>query len=99
MPTYEFMTDDGRILEAVFPMAEAPPLGEIRTIDDPAGGQVKATRIPSSHQVQGDPWIPYVSNVLPRNIAGVPCTPSGKPIITTKAQERDICAKYGYERD
>lgn len=101
MPLYEYMTDDGRLIEQHKPMAEAEPVGSVCQVPDPdAEGQtVAATRIFSGFRVQGDPWEPYVSERLPRNLEGVPCTPNGKPIVTTKGQERDICAKFGYERE
>ena len=100
MPIYDFMTDDGEIVEALLPMAESGSIGDIMTVTDPDTGEdILATRLPNPPQVLGDNWKPYISNRLPRNLEGVPCTPSGKPIVTTKAQERDICSKFHYERE
>ena len=101
MPRYEYMTDEGRIIEAVKPMAEADPVGAVVELADPQrdGASVLATRIYSRPRLQGDPWKPYVSERLPRNMPGVPCTPDGKPIVTSRQQEREICAKFGYERE
>lgn len=96
---YEFMTDDGEIVEASYPMRRAPKVGNVYTVTNTAGEKVKATRIMSLPQVRGDPWKPYISSRLPRNIEGVNCTPAGKPIIETKAQEANIAAKLGYERE
>ncbi len=96
---YEFMTDDGKILEADFSMKNPPKLGKVYEVRDEAGETVKATRIMSTPNVQGDNWKPYVSDRLPRNIKGVKCTPKGKPIIETRQQERNIASKLGYERE
>lgn len=99
---YEFMSDDGELIEASFSMREAPGIGSVVELDHPdlPGVKVKATRIVSrNQQVRGDNWKPYVSNRLPRYLEGVPCTPSGKPIITSRQQERNIMAKFGYERE
>lgn len=97
---YEFMTDDGRIVEQVMPASQAPDIGQVCDVGLPDGSTVKATRIISTPAaVAGDHWKPYVSMRLPRNLPGVPCTPSGKPIISTRAQERNIMARYGYERE
>ena len=102
---YEFMDDAGRILEADFPMSEAPDLGAVVEIPDPdlnadQGALILATRILSgAPQVRGSNWKPYISERLPRHLEGVPCTPGGKPIVSTRAQEREICAKFGYERE
>lgn len=96
---YEFMSDSGEIIEASFPITKAPAIGSVHTVTNGAGEKVKATRIISPPSVRGDPWKPYVSNRLPRNLEGVPCTPEGKPIVSTRAQERDIMAKFGYERE
>ena len=98
--TYEFMDDAGELIEAVFPMTKAPKLGSIHTVTNKAGKQVKATRILSvPAAVRGDNWRPYISSRLPRNLSECRCTPLGKPIIETRQQERNIAAKYGYERE
>lgn len=97
---YEFMDDKGRIIEQSFAMADAPSVGTIVDVDDPDTGEpIKATRIYSSHEVRGDNWKPYISDRLPRHMKGVPCTPGGKPIITSRSQEREICAEHGYVRE
>lgn len=89
------MTDDGRVLEKSYPAAQAPDLGQVVEIDG-----VRATRILSAPAaVRADNWKPYVSTRLPRNLEGVRCTPSGKPIVETRAQERNICSRFGYERE
>lgn len=89
------MTDDGAVVERQFPASEAPELGAVVVIDG-----VKATRIVSRPgAVRGDNWKPYVSDRLPRGLAGTKHTPSGKPIIETRQQEREVCARHGYERE
>ena len=96
---YEFIDDDGELIEANFPMTDAPKIGGAYVVTNAAGVQVPATRIVSAPVVRGDPWKPYVSSRLPRNLAGVNCTPAGKPIIETRAQERNIAAKFEMERE
>ncbi len=100
MPQYEFMDDNGRIIEAFFSMKDVPDIGQVVDVPDPDhhGQTIQATRIMSMPQAQ-QVWKPYISNRLPRNLKGVPCTPSGKPIINTQAQERDIMRRFGYERE
>ncbi len=93
---YEFITDDGELVEHEMPATEAPDIGARVTLPD--GRRV--TRVLSRPAaVAGDPWKPYISNRLPRHLKGVPCTAEGKPIITSRAQERNIMAKFGYERE
>jgi hypothetical protein len=101
MPTYQYITDDGRVIEAHRPMREAGPIGGVEKIHDPESGKiVAATKLPPQHLEAGsDNWKPYISNRLPRHLAGVPCTPSGKPIVTSRKQERNIMARHGYERE
>lgn len=96
---YEFMDNDGNIHTAPYPMSEAPDIGTVVTIETD-DGPIEATRIMSRNvQVQGNVWKPYVSNRLPRNLKGCACTPEGKPIVQTQAEERNIMAKFGYERE
>jgi hypothetical protein len=94
------MDDAGRVIEATIAMADAPAIGRVIELDDPdaIGLRVRATRIAS--QVRDQPtWKPYISHRLPRFLQDVPCTPSGKPIITSQAQETEIKARFGYERE
>lgn len=92
MPIYEFETDDGVVLTQFFAMKEAPRIGQGVVIDG-----MKCKRIPSCPG--GRPaWRPYISNRLPRHLPGCDCTPSGRPIVRTQAQERSIASKLGWER-
>lgn len=101
MPLYEFMDDAGRVIEAPYSMRNCPELGEVVEVPDPdrPGETVMATRILSNPARPTELWKPYISNALPRNLKGVPCTPSGKPIVTSQAQEREIASRLGMERD
>lgn len=100
MPRYDYMTDDGRIIEAYKPMHEAGPIGGVEHVSDPDTGElIQATKLPPQCNVQDDLWKPYISDRLPRNLDGVPCTPNGKPIVASRAQEQHIMAKFGYERE
>lgn len=102
MPAYEFKTEDGRVLVKNCPVNGPgfPEVGEKYLVTDPVtGDDVMATRIMSIPQKPTAVWKPYVSNRLPRHLEGQPCTPEGKPIVSTQAQERDIMSQCGYERE
>lgn len=102
MPRYEFITDDGRVIEAAFPAngPNYPEVGERYNVTDPmTGNEVEATRIMSVPQKPTQVWKPYISSRLPKNMPGQPCTPDGKVIVSTQAQERDIMAQGGFERE
>ena len=102
MPEYEFMTNDERILTKMCPAngPAYPEVGQVYDVTDPmTGNEVKATRIMSVPMRPTDVWKPYVSSRLPRNMPGHPCTPEGKVIVNTQAQERDIMSQGGYERE
>lgn len=96
---YDFMDDEGNILEAHYPMTKAPKIGSVHTIRKGDGTMVKATRIISVPSTIQDNWKPYASDRLPRNLAGCRCTPAGKPIIETRQQEREVAARLGFERE
>lgn len=94
---YEFTDDDGNLVEIEMPMRDAPSIGSIIERD----GR-RLTRIASAMQV--DPGTnrsqyPYVSNSLPRNLAGCKTTKLGKPIVESKRHEREVMARHGYEKD
>ncbi|MCC7407413.1 MAG: hypothetical protein IT442_05040 [Phycisphaeraceae bacterium] len=92
---YEFRATDGAVVEKDFPMSQAPDLGQVVEIDGlPC---VRIVSVPA--QVRGDPWKPYVSHRLPRGIKGVRADAHGRPIIETRAQERNVAAALGYERE
>lgn len=97
---YEFIDDDGELIEADFPMKRAPKIGGVYTVTNRAGKLVQATRIISvPAAVAGDNWQPYASDRLPRNLPGCKHTPKGKPIIESRQQEREIAARHGYIRE
>lgn len=94
---YEFTDESGNVVEIDMSMREAPSIGSIIERD----GR-RLTRIASAMQV--DPGTnrsqyPYVSNSLPRKLAGCKTTRSGKPIVESKRHEREIMARHGYEKD
>ena len=84
MPTYEFMTKDGRVVESYYHMSEAPRVGEKVEIDGarverimsgnvqftvPAARQVKAYSLPVKHQM--DPEL--AKSVKSWDEDGTPC--------------------------
>lgn len=92
---YEFQREDGAIVEADFPMSQAPDLGQVVLL-----GGIPCTRICSvPAAVRGDNWKPYASHRLPRNLKGCKCDATGKPIVESRTQEREIAAKLGFTRE
>lgn len=93
---YPFQKPDGTVIEASFPMVNAPRIGDYVTID----GE-RCRRVASTTQVGVNPsaTYPYVSSQLPRNLSGCKVDRLGKPIITSRRHEREIEARHGYERD
>jgi hypothetical protein len=94
---YEFLDENGNVVEISMSMGEAPSIGSIMDVE----GR-KLVRIASAMQV--DPatnrhQYPYVSNALPRKLEGCRCTSGGKPIVMSKRHERDIMARHGFEKD
>jgi hypothetical protein len=95
---YEFQDSDGNLIELDYPMREAPSIGSIIEHE----GR-RLTRVPSL-SVQVDPatnrsQYPYVSQALPRNLAGCKTAKGGKPIVESKRHEREIMARHGYVKD
>lgn len=95
---YEFEDEDGKIVEISMSMAEAPSIGSIIHRDG------RALRRIASVSVQVDPaanrsQYPYVSNALPRNLAGCRVDSKGKPIVESRRHEQEIMARHGYAKD
>jgi hypothetical protein len=95
---YEFQDLEGNVVELHFSMKEVPSIGCIITRDGK-----ELTRIAST-TVQVDPatnrsQYPYVSQCLPRNLAGCKTFRNGKPIVESKRHEREIMARHGYVKD
>ena len=91
---YEYEAEDGSIVEIDKPLARCDYVGKVIVHE---GRRVKrvASRGTSSPPV----WKPYISSRLPRNLEGCQCTKEGKPLIGTQAQEREVAARLGWERE
>lgn len=89
MPTYEFVGDDGTVIEAVLsirsPQADGAPL-----VRD---GKTYR-RIMSSPPIRKE-FPTYVSYALPKHWPGCKCDPKGRPVIESRAQERRIAQESG----
>lgn len=98
MPLYEFIHDgSGDTIERIFPMGEAPQeikIGKKKYRRNFAASQPVGAQVGFASQ-----GYPYVSNRLPRNMDGVHCDSSGKPIIRTQQHEREIMAKHNLMRE
>lgn len=97
MPSYEFKTESGQIIEVAFAMSDAPAVGSV--YQHPMFGPV--TRILSSTQISPNfttSTYPYVSRALPRNLPGCRVDKQGHPIIESRRHERNISSMHGYQR-
>ncbi len=91
---YEYESEDGSIVEIQKPVAKADYIGKVIVHE---GRRVK--RIASATSKPTAVWKPYISSRLPRNLEGCQCTAQGKPLIATQAQEREVAARLGWERE
>ena len=91
---YEYQDKDGSVVEIEKPFERADCVGKVIVHK---GRRLK--RIASSGTSARPVWRPYVSSRLPRHADGCTCTPEGKPIIETQAQEREVAARLGWERE
>ena len=97
MPSYDFITKEGKIVEVVLPMCDVPSIGG--TYAHPLFGEL--VRIAHSAQVSPNfttGTYPYVSHALPRNMPGVRCDSQGHPIIHSRREERNVASRHGYVR-
>jgi len=98
---YEFQSDDGEILERVFPMRRAPQLG----LEILHNGKVFTRRIsaPKNGTAYDSEKYPKVSSSLPVGCAGAEHVTGGrhdgKPIITSRRHEDELCARHGFTRE
>jgi len=91
---YEFVDERGVLVEVAMPSDDAPDIGAVIERD---GRLLK--RIASLPPKPTAIWKPYVSSRLPRNLEGVEKTKDGKAVVRTQAQERNLAARLGMERE
>ena len=91
---YEFVDERGVVVELAMPANDAPDIGAVIEHD---GRLLK--RIVSMPARPTNIWKPYVSSRLPRNLDGVEKTKDGKAVVRTQAQERNLAARLGMERE
>lgn len=97
---YEFeQLDTGERIEYPFLMSDAPSIGDVVDIPLPDGTTTLARRVASDVVCTGDPWQPYVSERLPRNLKDQPTDNQGRVIVKNREQEATICSRFGYTRD
>lgn len=106
MPIYEFRSDDGRVIERFFRMADEKP--EVVVKDG-----VPFRRVWNNHRINDGSHkvYPYVSKGLARTEAAGDCrhvdVTVGKkhkrkvpmPVVESPRHERELCAKHGLERE
>jgi hypothetical protein len=97
MPTYQFRTESGKLVECSYRMRDVPSIGSV--VEHELLGKI--TRV--AHDAQVSPNFttasyPYVSHALPRNLPGVKCDSKGHPIIHSRREERNVASRHGYIR-
>ena len=98
MPSYSFIDEStGECIELTYSMRDAPAIGTTVEVDGK-----RLTRVVSEFQV--DPatnrsQYPYVSNSLPRGLAGCRTNSQGKPVIMSRRHERNVMAQHGYAKE
>ena len=99
MPMYEFVNvDTGDKRDFFYRMDNAPCIGEIVEHSGAQWRRVVNFQVDAGMEAKVHGY-PYVSSSLPRNLKGCDTTRQGKPIITSRNQEREIMNRHGYERD
>jgi hypothetical protein len=96
---YEFVnikTNEPKELH--YRMSEAPIIGEIVSLQGEDYRRVASCSIDVGLETKVHGY-PYVSNSLPRNLAGCETNKQGKPIISSTTHERNVMSRHGYERD
>lgn len=101
MPTYQFKTPDGMIVEQTYSMAEAPMIGSFAVIDGVKCQRVASSGVGGAEQVAtATHGYPYAAMSCPRNVPGWKETDSqGHPIIRSQRAEREFMARTGRKRD
>jgi hypothetical protein len=100
MPVYEFHNEAGEVIELVMPMSEAPSIGSTIEHDGQTLTRICSAK-PATEQIANVTHeYPYVSMSAPRGSPGAGgYTKEGKPIITSRRNEREFCARNNRMRD
>lgn len=93
MAIYQFRADDGEVVERVFPMSAAPPLGAVIEQDGKRYRRILSDTTETIKQFK-----PYVSVAAPRRAPGFKHDPkTGRTVIETPADERRMARFLGHE--
>lgn len=91
MPCYDFQTPDGRVVEQVMAMGDAPAIGDTIELD----GET-LTRLPSAATTVQEGFRPYTAFSLGRQkVPGVPNDDRGYLAPSSKKHERLIARHTG----
>lgn len=88
---YTYSADDGQTLEVERPMSCAPELGATLTRDGKT-----FRRVLDVVQVRRE-FKPYVSVSMNKYAAGFKHDAKGRPVVESRAQEREYAKRMGYE--
>jgi len=107
---YEFMADDGDVIEVERPMRHAPEMGTPVTRDGKVYRRIMSRNIADGSAYDLSAY-PKISSTLPQFGGKDPGKATdvdwvreegrhyGKVIIHSQQQERDLCKKFGFTRD
>lgn len=103
MPIYVFETECGQQVEKMFPVSDAPRIGDIIDIDGNKCRRVASFMLDGAGIQRKTHQYPFVSNSLPKNLRvdgeKVATDNRGRPIIRSQQHERNILRSIGWERD
>lgn len=99
MPQYEFVADDGQIVEKSYPMRDAPPIGAEITVDGKVFRRVFCGTVDQAGIDRKTHKYPFVSHALPPYLPGCKHTHTGNNIIRSQRHEREVLARTGYVRE
>ena len=98
MPNYEFLNPKGEVVTRFYSADRAPEIGSVINIDgEPCTRIISTPRTSMENSFRHG--YPRVSYTLPRGIEDAPCMPDGKPVITSKKHQDELCKKYKYTND
>jgi len=101
MAVYVFQSDDGETVERVFPMRSAPELGYAISVQGKMFRRILTP--PTNGSAYDRDKFPKLSSALPQFCEGAEHVQSGvhvgKPIITSRRHQDELCRMHGYTRE
>lgn len=102
MAIYEYIADDGQVIERVCSMARAPEIGHVIVQGGKRFRRMVSGGVGNATAYDSDKY-PKVSTALPEWCDGADHVKegrqAGKPIITSQQHEKELCRMHGFTRD